>query len=317
MLKGRGRQGLVIGLTLAAIAVVAWAYLAGYLAAVPAVVLWAIAVGVDVILFVLSWLSGKKDEPELEVVPLPHKKGWMEPTMRVEDWQLYLGDDPRLGTKPSWGRPSDPERVGHGIHPAQVLEVIWPDPKFHPDNKAQLKGPDNTVEIHLKARFYKFAVLSIRNHGGEAERCSVHGWYRLGGDPTWMDLGEMGWYSRSMRIALKRNFRKLEALASSPHETLSDVLGPDHIDVPKGATETDECDLTLFYMLVGTPTEVPYVLMAAAGWNPIPAKATKERPLVLRIKLRFRASGMEPFTKWYKATVAPDDFKITEEKASD
>jgi hypothetical protein len=270
------------------------------------------AVGV---LSLLSWLGG----PKLEVKPLPHLKGWMRPGGSNEDWELYLGDEPRIGVKPTWGRPTDPERVGHGMHPAQVLELVWPDPKQHPGNKlappgSPIPGPEGTT-VRLNFQVRKFGVLSVTNRGGEAEHCSAHGKYRLKGWPAWRELGELNWYSRSRVIALKQSTHKHQQLAANTVESLNDVLANPYIDVPKHATAEDECDLPLFYMMCEPAT--PYVFMAGAEWAPYPAQATADHHLRMAIKVRFKARGMEPFTKRYRASVAPDDFEIWEETASD
>jgi hypothetical protein len=313
------RKGFIVVLAVPLVVVVgaALAYAAGYLAEVPAVILWAVSIAVDVVLFMLSWLLGKREEPHLIVEPLPHLKGWMRPQGTPEDYELYMGEEPRIGPKPSWGRPSDRERIGRGIHPAQVLELVWPDAKFHPGGKVEGRavGDDAKYTFHHNFQAYKFGVISVTNTGAEAEHCSAHAKYRLKGWPSWHDLGELNWYSRSRRIALKVNTSKQQALLFNSAEGLNDVLKEPFADVSKNATKEDEFDLGLFYMLCEPAN--PHVFMCGAEWTPIPSQASHGNHLVMRIKIRFKARGMAPFTKWFRASVAPDDFRIWEESSSD
>jgi hypothetical protein len=315
--KHRTRVLIVLGSAVFVIAVV-WAYFEQYLTLIPAAVLWTVAVAVDVVIALLSWFGGK---PRLIVRPLPHFKGWMIPTGSKQDWEFYAGDQPRLGPKPTWGTPSHPERIGHGMHPSQVLELVWLDASKHPGHKGQSRparpgedGP-NVTEVTVNEQAYKFGVLSVTNDGAEAEHCSAHGHYRVRGHPEWVDLGELNWYSRARRSALKINTSKAQAIVHNPVEGLNDVLAEPLVDISSGATEEDEFDLPLFYMLCNP--EAPYVFMCASQWTPVAGQASAGRHLRVAIKVRFKARGMPPFTKSYRASIAPDDYKITEEGPND
>ncbi len=313
----RRSLAVVFAIAIAIVAVAGtWAYLGRYLAEVPATVLWVISGALEVVIFVLDRLRG---QPHLRAEPLPHLKGWMRPTGQQSDWEMYQGEEPRIGPKPSWGTPTNPERVGHGIHPSQVLELVWLDPTQHPGRKAKSRFPrqgeawPTVVDVRLNFQAYKFGVISITNTGAEAEHCSAHGEYQLKGRTGWHDLGDLNWYSRSKRRRLKVDTSKQQALLANTAEGLNDALSEPHADVSKNATKEDEFDIGLFYMLC--EPAAPYVFMCGSDWTPIESQASAEHRLTISLKIRFKARGMDPFTKYFGASVAPDDFTIWEEDA--
>ncbi len=169
-----------------------------------------------------------------------------------------------------------------------------------------------TTEGTLKLKFQaaKFGVLSVTNHGAEAEHCTAHAHYQLAGEPREQDLGSLNWYSRSKRRALKESDSKLEWLSESPAHTHNEALENPYIDIPEGATDKDECDLCLFYVTV-EPKQA-YLYFAAPGWTPIPLEMPKRAPIRLTMRVRFKARGMTPFDKVYSIRAGHDNFEITE-----
>src|SRR5579863_505100 len=210
-------QMVALAIATVSLAAVILLYLAGRLAEIPAVVLGVLAIVIDVVMYVLSRFLGK---PDLKVRPLPHLRGWVVPSGDASDFEFFDGEEPRIGVTPNWGKPTHPERVGHGMHPSQVLELVWPNPtSLRPDGKLLVEPSPTepgkgTASLRLNFQARKFGVISVTNRGAEAEHCSAHGQYRLKNWPSWHDLGELNWYSRTKRAVLKINTSKLRALKS-------------------------------------------------------------------------------------------------------
>lgn len=162
--------------------------------------------------------------PDLRVAPLKHLRGWMQPTDRPEDFIVYEGETPTLGADPKWGRATHPERIGHGIHLAQVLELVWPDPKVHPNRQLNVAAGQTQGTLTLKFQASKFGVLSVTNLGDEAEHCVAHGYYQIEGSSREFDVGNLNWYSRPKRMALKHDDKELEALSRNVARTHTDAL---------------------------------------------------------------------------------------------
>lgn len=265
-----------------------------------------------------AFRRGQLQGPDLKVTPLPHLRGWMQPTNRPTDFNLYEGEIPVLGTNPKWGRPTHPERIGQGIHPAQVLELVWLDPKHHPTTRIQtVPGPEagtSQVDVTLKELAVKFGVLSVTNRGREAEHCSAQGWYKVSGERREQRIGLLNWYSLSKEMALKRDTAVIEEISKSTAHTVNEALENPFLDIPENATESDECDLCLFYVPV--EPELPYLYVAAPGFLPIPMTGAGGKSLQLKMRVRFKARGMRSFERSYQVTAKHDRINIVE-KASD
>ncbi|MCI4326295.1 MAG: hypothetical protein L3K16_01460 [Thermoplasmata archaeon] len=228
--------------------------------------------------------------PDLRVKPLPHVKGWIRPGKGPNDFILYKGEKPSIGADPGWGTSTHPDRVGQGIHPAQVLELVWPNPQLHPNRTlTTVPGPTKSTTVatlNLKFIAFKVGVLSITNGGGEAEHCSAHARYQVEGDSKEFDVGLLNWYSHAKRLSLKEDDIELEALSKDAGRTINRPLENPYLDIPEEATARDECDLCLFYMTV-EPSQ-PFLYIAAPGWTPIEIVRKGKHPVRVTMKVRFQ-----------------------------
>ena len=289
------------------VAAIVWAYRVGLLSTFPTVILALLGMVLDVVLTMLSW---PREKPRLVVDPLPHLKGWMEPSGGNESFYFFEGEDPKAVSKSKWGHPSHPERVGHGIHLSQVLELVWPDPEAHPGGKLV---PDSSGNARLKLKWlaFKFGVLSVTNPGGEAEGCRVDGRYRVRGYSTLIHLYKLSLYSHTKRLALKTNNARMEAISRSPAEGLNRDLAKESVDVPADTTKADEYDVPLFYMRF----RAPYVYFPSSSSLPVEKLGSPDVPLRFEMKVRFRGRGMSPLRKHNSVTAMWDDFQIVDEDA--
>ncbi len=243
-----------------------------------------------------------KEKPEqaaLELVALPHYKGWQSPAP-VEERRLADAKDDSLGGAPA------------KLLITHKIEYTHPDAKFLKDSQSLVVYKYNLYDEKLYEKYaiemeliVKFGVIRVRSLSGSINRCKAEARFRtfeIGGksiDSPWGEGGYLNWYSPELKEEI---VPQLPVINPRRLWGINKYLLSTEQEITKNQTK----DLLVFYMIKDTPN-----VFLCSSVNSVPVGIIEnDSPVRFELEITLSGEGYSA-TKWlYRVKVLWDDFEI-------
>lgn len=242
----------------------------------------------------------------VRIVPLPHKKGFIKPKLRIEV---------RKSQRTAWMTEED--RLTHPEAAEASQAQLWDAAVPMVDTVTAGRGRETGIlkSSQTRSLVYKFGVVRVTAIGGPLVNCHatatimrVIGKGRARTIGPGYGLGTLPWASRSARQQVLGDMRRTRELLNNPDEGLNDLLNrheEKRVNINGGTSR----DLQLFYMC----NMSSHVFPCGEELGRRIGESESRRVVRFQIDLNLSASNLPTSeTRKFAATARWDEFTLRE-----